>query len=96
MFQRPPGFLVFGSPNSDFVNSVREIAKESGSKDKMFDSGQDLEKEFPGLKAENNYIGSFDADAGILRADRALVATRVKKKGNKFIYSLVNKSNMDR
>ena len=43
-----------------------------------YDSGSQMEANFPGLKVDNKSIGCFDREAGIVRADKALNATLVE------------------
>ena len=76
------GMVAFGEKNG-YVDSSLETLRRSSSdvEGKTFISyptASEFRKAFPAMRVPDKYVGCMDSTAGILRADKALLATRVK------------------
>ena len=76
---RPTKMLAFGSSDpGDYLPDMIDTFVKSGSKNyELYEDSKAIMENFPDMRVPEGFIACVDQEAGVLKADQILTASRV-------------------
>ena len=70
--------VAYGNPSSQILRELISTLEQSAdASHRLYPNAAGLAKDFPGLRPRPDHTGVYDAEAGVIKADKALTAVRV-------------------